>query len=96
MIQHVVLMRFADAAHAPEAKARLEALPAGIPQIRSLSVGLDVVGSDASWDLALVTTHDDLDGLRGYQQHPVHEEFGGWLRPLLTDRAVVDSELDAL
>lgn len=96
MIQHVVLLRFHDASHAPEAKRRLEALPAGIPQIRTLSAGLDVVGSDVSWDLALVTTHDDLDALRGYQQHPAHEEFGSWLRPLLSARAAVDSVVDAL
>lgn len=85
-------MRFADSAHAAEAKTRLEQLPAGIPQIRSLSVGLDVVGAEVSWDLALITTHDDLDGLRAYQGHPVHEAFGQWLRPLLTARATVDSE----
>ena len=86
-------MRFADPSHAPEAKSRLEALPAQIEQIRSLRVGLDVAGTPVSWDLSLVTTHDDLDGLRAYQQHPVHEEFGAWVRPLLADRAVVDSEV---
>lgn len=95
MIQHVVLMRFADPGYAPEAKQRLEALAAQVPQIRTLSAGLDVVGSEVSWHLVLVTTHDDLDTLRGYQQHPAHEAFAGWLRPLLSERAVVDSQLDA-
>lgn len=95
MIQHVVLLRFADASHAPEAKERLEVLARQVPQIRTLSAGLDVVGSEVSWHLALVTTHDDLDALRGYQQHPAHEAFGAWLRPLLTDRAAVDSEIGA-
>ena len=48
MITHVVLMKFADPANREEAKARLEALAPDIPQIRSLHVGLDVVGSPAS------------------------------------------------
>jgi len=93
VIRHVVLMRFEDAADAPEAKTRLEALPAQIAEIRSLEVGLDVVRSEVSFDLALVTTHDSLEELRAYQGHPAHEEFGAWVRPRLTARAVVDAEV---
>ena len=92
MITHIVLMKFADKANVTEAKKRLEELPAGIPQIKSLTVGLDVVGSEVSQDLALITTHDSLEDLKGYQSHPVHVEFGGWLRPLLESRVVVDYE----
>ena len=90
MITHIVLMKFADPSNRDEAKTRLEALPAEIPHIRSLTVGLDVVGSEVSQDLALITTHDSLDELKAYQSHPVHVEFGGWLRPLLTSRVAVD------
>ena len=90
LITHIVLMKFADPSNRDEAKKRLEALPAEIPQIKSLTVGLDVVGSEVSQDLALITTHDSLEDLKGYQSHPVHVEFGGWLRPLLTSRVVVD------
>ena len=92
MITHIVLMKFADPSNRDEAKTRLEALPAQIPQIKSLTVGLDVVGSEVSQDLALITTHDSLEDLKGYQSHPVHVEFGGWLRPLLTSRVAVDYE----
>lgn len=93
MIRHVVLMRFEDAADAPEAKARLEALPDQISEIASLDVGLDVLRSDVSFDLALVTTHTDLSALSAYQQHPVHQEFLSWVRPRLAARAVVDAEV---
>lgn len=92
MIRHVVLMRFTDPAQAPEAKARLEALVGRIPELLGLDVGLDVLRSDASYDLSLVTTHDDLAGLQAYQTHPVHVELIEWLRPLLAQRAVVDAE----
>jgi hypothetical protein len=90
VITHIVLMKFADQANRDEAKTKLEALPEQIPQIASLTVGLDLVGSDASSDLALITTHADLDALKGYQSHPVHVEFAGWLKPLLASRTVVD------
>ena len=92
MITHIVLMKFADPGNRDEAKKRLEELPAAIPQIRSLTVGLNVVEAEVNYDLALVTTHDSIDELKGYQGHPVHVEFGGWLRPLLTSRVVVDHE----
>jgi hypothetical protein len=85
-------MKFTDAADAPEAKAKLEALVGEIPQIKDLTVGLDVVRSEASFDLCLVTTHTDLDELRGYQQHPAHLEVAGWLKAHLAARAVVDTE----
>jgi len=92
VITHVVLMKFADAADAAETKARLEALPATIPQLKSLHVGLDVVRAEVSYDLCLTTTHNDVEELKGYQGHPDHVALGAWLRPLLTARATVDFE----
>jgi hypothetical protein len=92
VITHVVSMTFADNGNREEAKRRLEALPADIEQIRSMTVGLDVVGDKLAADLVLITTHQDVADLKAYQSHPVHQEFGGWLRPLLTSRVVVDFE----
>lgn len=85
-------MKLADRADGPEAKRRLEELPAAIPALRSLRVDLDTLGLDGSSDLALVTTHDSPDGLRAYAEHPAHQEFLGWLRPRLAGRAAVDYE----
>lgn len=93
MIRHVVMLRFDDERHAPEAKARLEALAGRIPELLTLQVDLDVLRSDASYDLCLVTTHEDLPGLQAYQAHPAHAEFLAWMRPLLRDRATVDAEV---
>ena len=53
----------------------------------------DNVEGEVNYDLALVTTHESVDELKGYQGHPAHVEFGGWLRPLLTSRVVVDYEV---
>ena len=90
MLTHVVMMTFADPSNAPEAKARLEALGSQIDAIDSLTVALDELGTEVSAHLLLTTTHADTDALREYQVHPVHQEFGGWVRPLLTSRVVVD------
>lgn len=90
MLTHVVLFRFTDPADAAEAQTRLEALPGRIPELLSLAAGQDVVGDAAAAHLALVTTHDDIDGLKAYQAHPDHQEFGAWLGPRLASRTVVD------
>ncbi|MCY0930177.1 Dabb family protein [Streptomyces sp. H27-H1] len=87
---HVVLMRFTDPARAPEAAERLRGLDGAVPQIRSLSVGLDVTGSDVSYDLVLTTRHADAGQLAAYQRHPEHQALAAWLTPLLAHRAVVD------
>lgn len=90
MITHVVLMTFTDPADAPEAKRRAEALVGAVPSLRSLHVGLDVGAVPGNAHLCLTTTHDDLDGLRAYAEHPVHTELLAWLRPRLSGRTAVD------
>jgi hypothetical protein len=93
MIRHFVMMTFLEADDATEAKTRLEDLTAHIPELLTLEVFLDVLHTDVSADLALITTHDNADTLKAYQQHPVHEAFGQWVRPRLSARVVVDAEV---
>ncbi|XVU21197.1 Dabb family protein [Actinoplanes sp. CA-054009] len=90
MLVHVVMMKFADAGDAAKAKLRLEELADAVPNIRTLSCSLDELETAVSWHLLLRTTHEDAADLQAYQAHPLHHEFGAWIRPLLTDRAVVD------
>lgn len=90
-VRHVVLLRFTDPADAPETAGRLEALRGKVPGLLTLDVGVDVVRTEASWDLALVTTHTSLEALDDYAQHPAHQDFLAWVRPRLRDRAVVDA-----
>lgn len=92
MITHIVCMKFNDPADAEGARGRLQALSGVVPQIRSLAVGVDVGRTPQSYDLALTTTHDDRDALRGYQEHPEHVLVLDWLRPRLAGRVVVDYE----
>ena len=90
MVTHVVLMKFAAAQDAPKAKELLEGLVPEVQEIGSLTVGLDTVRGEVSWDLVLITEHASLEELKGYQAHPAHLEVAGWLRPRLAARATVD------
>lgn len=90
MLTHVILMRLTDPADAPKAQELLAGLAAEIPQCRSLAVGVDVGHGPYSWDLALVSTHDDAAGLAAYQTHAAHQEVVRWLGPRIAERAIVD------
>lgn len=92
MITHVVSFTFTDKADIEECVSRLLALEPEIDAIRTWFVGRDVLGDPGAADVVLVSTHDDVAGLRAYQTHPLHEEFGAWVRPLLSGKAVVDVE----
>ena len=85
-------MKLTDRGDAAEARQRLEALVGRVPSLRSLEVDLDVLGTDSSYDLCLVTTHDSFDDLDAYANHPEHQAFREWAGPRLAGRVVVDSE----
>jgi hypothetical protein len=90
VITHVVLFRFAETDDADEARRRISGLRGRIPQIRSLAAGVDAGRGDSTWQVALVSTHDDWEALDAYREHPAHVEFLDWARSRVTDRASVD------
>lgn len=74
MITHVVLFKLADPSPSNIEKTRevLAGMEGKIPQLRYIEVGVDVIRSQRSYDLALITRFDSLEDLREYQSHPVH------------------------
>lgn len=76
MLTHIVFFRLKDAAtNIEKVKEGLLNLDGKIQQLRHLEVGVDVVRSERSYDLALVTKFDSLEDMQAYQVHPAHQEF---------------------
>ncbi len=93
MITHLVCFQFRDpAADLDRAAAMLESLPPKVPQIRHYEVGRDMVGSERSYHLALVSTFESLDDLRSYQAHLDHVEVATFLREACSHMVTVDYE----
>ncbi len=94
MLTHVVLIKLKD--RRPESiagvRAQLDTLAGNIPSLRAIEVGLDVLRSDRSFDLALVARFDDLAGLEAYQSHPVHLPVLATLREAAETVVAVDYE----
>ena len=76
MLKHVVFFKFKQGIGEEEIadlEKSLAALPPVIPEILSYELGRDVVRSERSYDLALVSTFKDLDAMQHYQEHPDHQ-----------------------
>jgi hypothetical protein len=93
MLRHVVLFRMRpdvaqDAVNA--LVAGLRALDGQIAELRSLEVGVDVLRSKRTYDIALVSTFDDLEALARYSSHPAHLEVADEAKRLAESVVAVD------
>ena len=76
MLKHVVFFKFKDGVGEEEIvdlEKSLAELPPVIPEILTYEFGRDIVRSERSYDLALVSTFKDLDAMQRYQKHPDHQ-----------------------
>jgi len=94
MITHVVLFKLKDRSAGSVEKARslLVGMRGKIPQLRHLEVGTDVLHSERSYDIALITKFDSMDDLAAYQAHPVHVKISEYIMSAKESSAVVDFE----
>jgi len=93
MIRHVVLFKFKADTPAEEKAtivAGFRAMPASIPELKDLEVGLNVVESPRAYDLALVCSFDDWAALDRYAKHPAHAPAAQRARAACEHVAVVD------
>ena len=74
MIAHIVLFKLKEptAANCTAVKEMLLSMNGKLPMLRHLEVGIDVIRSERSHDVALYTKFDSLDDLQAYQVHPYH------------------------
>jgi hypothetical protein len=74
MITHIVLFKLTEpTTEALEAtKNKLLSMNGKIDLLRHLEVGVDVIRSERSFDIALTTKFDSLEDLQAYQVHPYH------------------------
>lgn len=99
MISHTVLFRLRTELTEAERlqfsvafKRDIEALPATIPTIRHIHVGLNI-NPDEQWHICLSSHFDDLASMRAYATHADHVAAAGRLKPAVAERACVDCEM---
>jgi heme-degrading monooxygenase HmoA len=92
MITHIVFFKIKDPHNVKKASEVLQGLKGKIPQLRHLEVGIDILHSDRSYDIALVTKFDSLEDMKAYQTHPVHEEVSNYMVSVRESSVTVDYE----
>ncbi|MGG1520225.1 Dabb family protein [Paenibacillus oryzisoli] len=90
MLTHVVFFKLKD--RSPEAieatKAVLTNMEGKIPVLKSIEVGTDVLHSERSYDIALITRFDSLDDLKVYDKHPIHEGVKAHMKTVLDGTSI--------
>ena len=94
MITHIVFFKLKDASPENIEKTRdvLQGLEGNVPKLRSLEVGVDVIRSERSYDIALIAKFDSLEDLNAYQTHPVHVKVGEYINSVKESAVAVDYE----
>ena len=96
MVKHIVLFKLKEpflrqkkADIMNRFKTAIEALPATIPFIRDIHVGLNENPAEV-WDICLDSSFDTLDDVKAYAIHPAHVAAAGILKEAKENRACVD------
>lgn len=92
MITHIVLFKLIDRRNAEKARDVLLGMKGRIPQLRNIEAGVDVLHSERSYDLALVTKFDSLEDMKAYQAHTVHVEVQKYMTSVRESSVTVDYE----
>ncbi len=101
MIKHIVLWKLKDfaegaskAQNAERMKRELEALKMNISVIRHIEVGINIMPSEAAYDVALYSEFATESDLNSYQKHPEHLKIADFVAKVRENRVVVDYRTD--
>ena len=75
MIRHIVMFKIKDEfkAEIPQLVENFYGMKGRIEGMIDLEAGADILGSERSYDLALITVFKDRAAFEAYQTHPVHQ-----------------------
>mgnify|MGYP000316194865 FL=1 len=100
MVKHIVLFQLSSEMEARRKKnvmdafkKGIEALPAKIPFIRKIEVGLNINPAE-TWSIALYSEFDTLDDVKFYAVHPDHVAVAALLKDCKQSRSCVDYECE--
>ncbi len=93
MLTHIVFFKFnpgtskTDIQHTEDALLKL---PSVINEIEDFRVGRDIIRSERSYDLALVSSFADLEALQRYQVHSEHQKVVAYIKTITSSIVAVD------
>ncbi len=101
MIKHIVMWKLKEQAegkskaeNAQLIKEKLLALPAKIPEILKIEVGVNISSDPTAFDAVLVSEFADEAALKRYIEHPAHREAAAFVASVREGRAMADYVMD--
>jgi hypothetical protein len=92
MLTHIVFFKLKE--RTPEVvqktKEVLMNMEGKIEQLLHIEVGADIVHSERSYDIALVTKFNSMADMDAYQVHPLHKEVIAYMKTVVESSASVD------
>ena len=93
MIRHIVMVKLPEAIRA-EAQTRITEgmapLPAKLPEIKYMDVGINISKSPKAHDVAIVLDFEDEAGLKVFAVDPDHKALVGYIRKTADQISIVD------
>ena len=100
MIRHIVMWKFKESAEGNTKEENIRivseslfSLVGVIDEIKKMEIGVDLMHTAASMDLALITEFETLDTLHTYAVHPEHLAVAEFMKKVTESRVVLDCEL---
>ena len=95
MVRHIVLFRIKDEYRdeIPQLVKNFYGMKGKIEGMVSLEAGADFLGSERSYDLALITEFESREALDAYQNHPVHLPVKKRMHEVRSASAACDYEI---
>jgi len=93
MFTHVVFFKLNDVTEGNVRKVAsiLEAIRGKIFEVKQIEVGIDLLHTDRSYDLSLITKFNSKEDMDAYQVHPYHvNEVLKYIKPMIKASVVVD------
>ena len=94
MITHVVCFKLKERTpdNTQKVKDALMSLEGKVPTLQRIEVGIDVLRSERSYDVILISNFASMADLDAYQVHPYHQEVAAFIRSVSEGSISVDYE----
>lgn len=94
MFTHVVFFKLKNPTPEviEETRRVLADMDGKIPELLEIEVGVDIIRSERSYDLALITRFESLEAMQAYQVHPVHKKVLEYIGSVKESILAVDYE----
>lgn len=95
MIKHIVMYRLNEPTESNKLALvdKFKSMKGNIPCLIDIDTGIDILGSDRSYDVALVCTLDSIEKLEEYRTHPFHQSIVSYVKSQVKQSCSVDFEV---